>query len=162
NSRDYRPSASSYKPAIYYNDARETHRPPMETTLNATRNVISMDTGYQTVSQKVDTPEAPLTIQPAVQKIAEPSVAAAEARHQTTSSSLTLIALRSETIYAVSSYWLDGDNLDYILPSGTQAACALNDVDLARTTQLNSERGINIAFRDRPAQPSIAMSSAVN
>src|SRR5262249_29084818 len=119
NSRDYRPSASSYKPAIYYNDARETHRPPMETTLNATRNVISMDTGYQTVSQKVDTPEAPLTIQPAVQKIAEPSVAAAEARHQTTSSSLTLIALRSETIYAVSSYWLDGDNLDYILPSGT-------------------------------------------
>jgi len=163
NSRDYRPSASSYKPAIYYNDARETHRPPIETTLNATRNVISVDTGYQTVPQKVDAPtEAPLTIQPAVQKIAEPSAAAAQTRHQTPSSSLTLIALRSETIYAVSSYWLDGDNLDYILPSGAQAACALNDVDLARTTQLNSERGINIAFRGAPAQPSIAMSSAVN
>src|SRR5215813_8623348 len=96
NSRDYRPSASSYKPAIYYNDARETHRPPIETTLNATRNVISVDTGYQTVPQKVDAPtEAPLTIQPAVQKIAEPSAAAAQTRHQTPSSSLTLIALRS-------------------------------------------------------------------
>src|SRR5215470_1449937 len=86
NLRDYRPSASSYKPAIYYNDARETHKPPMETSLNATRNVISVDTGYQTVSQKVDAArEAPLSIQPAVQKIAEPSVAAAQTRHQTPS-----------------------------------------------------------------------------
>src|SRR5262249_61016592 len=127
----------------------------METYLNATRKVISMDTGYQTVSQKVDTPEALLIIQPAVQKIAEPSVAAAEARHQTTSSSLTLIALRSETIYSVSSYWLDGDNLDYILPSGTQAACALDDLDLARTTQLNAWRGVNMRLRDRAAHPSI-------
>jgi len=163
NSRDYRPSASSYKPAIYYNDARETHRPPTESTLNATRNVISVDTGYPTVAQKVVVPaEAQESIQPAVQKVVEPSLAVAPVRHQTPSSSLTLIALRNETIYAVSSYWLDGDNLDYILPSGAQAACALNDVDLARTTQLNSERGISIAFREVPAQPSIAMSSAVN
>ena len=163
NLRDWRPSASSYKPAIYYNDARETYRPAKEPVESATRNVISVDTGYQTVAQKVDAPtEASVTIQPAVQKIVEPNVAAAPGRHQTPSSALTLIALRNETIYAVSSYWLDGDNLAYVLPSGAQAACALNDVDLARTTQLNSERGIGIAFRDAPAQPSIAMSSAVN
>ena len=163
NSRDYRPSASSYKPAIYYNDARESYRPAKEQVANATRNVISVDTGYQTVAQRTDAPaEASVNIQPAVQKIVEPNGGAAAVRHQTPSSALTLIALRNETIYAVASYWLDGDNLDYVLPSGAQAACPLNDVDLARTTQLNSERGISIAFRDAPAQPSIAMSSAVN
>lgn len=166
NSRDYRPSASSYssnRPAIYYNDARETHKPSAESSLNATRNVISVDSGYQQVAQKMDAPAEPqIAIQPAVQKIVEPSIAAAPVHHQTPSSALTLIALRNETIYAVSTYWLNGDNLDYVLPSGAQAACPLNDVDLARTTQLNSERGISIAFRDAPAQPSIAMSSGVN
>lgn len=165
NSRDWRPSASSYKPAIYYNDAREDYMPgaAATTVTAATHNVISLDTGYQTVSQKAEVPsEMQVSAQPAVQKIAEPSVVTMPVRHQTPSSSLTLIALRNETIYAVSSYWLDGDNLDYILPSGAQSACALNDVDLVRTTQLNVERGISVTFREAPTQASIAMSSAVN
>ncbi len=70
------------------------------------------------------------------------------------SASLTLIALRNETIWAVSEYWLDGDRLDYILPSGSHESCALNDVDLTRTTQLNSERGITVSFHDEPIQQS--------
>lgn len=161
NSRDWRPSASSYKPAIYYNDAHETHMAIASAA--SARNVVSVDTGYQTVSQKLEAPaEMQVSVQPAVQKVAEPGAAMIPAHHQTPSSSLTLIALRNETIYAVSNYWLDGDNLDYILPSGAQAACALNDVDLARTTQLNVERGISVTFREAPAQASIAMSSAVN
>src|SRR5215813_7899660 len=73
NSRDYRPSASSYKPAIYYNDARETRRPVAESALNATRNVISVDTGYEPETQKVTAvTETPAAIQPAVQKTVEP------------------------------------------------------------------------------------------
>src|SRR5215475_7710024 len=55
NLRDYRPAASSYKPAIYYNDLREPHKPVAENSLNATRNVISVDTGYQSVAQRTDT-----------------------------------------------------------------------------------------------------------
>ena len=64
--------------------------------------------------------------------------------------SLTLLALRNETIYAVTDYWLDGDRLDYLLPSGTRGVCALNDLDLVRTTQLNSERGVRVTFSDVP------------
>jgi hypothetical protein len=67
-----------------------------------------------------------------------------------------LIALRNESIWAVTAYWLAGDRLDYILPSGAHESCALNDVDLMRTTQLNSERGIAVTFRDAPArQPTL-------
>jgi hypothetical protein len=75
---------------------------------------------------------------------------------RSSSSSLTLIALRSETIYAVTDYWLADGGLAYILPSGTRGSCGLNDVDLTRTTQLNSERGITVTFRDAPPdQPSL-------
>jgi hypothetical protein len=63
---------------------------------------------------------------------------------------LTLLALRNETIYAVTDYWLDGDRLDYLLPSGNRGTCALNDLDLVRTTQLNSERGVSVTFSDVP------------
>lgn len=159
NSRDYRPSASSYKPAIYYNDAHEMHSPPIATTA---REVISVDRGFVQASSATAPKEIPVSVQPAVEKSTIPSPQIVQAR-QTPSSSLTLIALRSETIYVVASYWLDGDNLDYVLPSGAQSACALNEVDLARTTQLNSERGIVVSFHEAPAaQPSITMSSAVN
>jgi hypothetical protein len=72
------------------------------------------------------------------------------------SSPLTLIALRSETIYAVTDYWLADGGLAYVLPSGTRGSCDLNDVDLTRTTQLNSERGVTVTFRDLPpSQPSL-------
>lgn len=64
--------------------------------------------------------------------------------------SLTLLALRNETIYAVTDYWLDGDRLDYLLPSGTRGVCALNDLDLVRTTELNSERSVSVTFSDVP------------
>jgi len=66
------------------------------------------------------------------------------------SAALTLLALRNETIYAVTDYWLDGDRLDYLLPSGTRGTCALSDLDLARTTQLNTERGVSVKFHDVP------------
>lgn len=162
NSRDWRPSAavSSYKPAIYYNDTRQAYAPP--SAVAALRNSTSVDPGFKQASLNVTPQETAKDSQPIVQlsPTSVPSMAHAMPT-QTPSSSLTLIALRNETLYAVASYWLDGDNLDYVLPSGAHSACALNEVDLARTTQLNSERGISISFREAPtAQP--ALSSALN
>jgi len=63
---------------------------------------------------------------------------------------VALLALRNETIYAVTDYWLDVNRLDYLLPSGTRGVCALNDLNLVRTTQLNSERGVLATFSDVP------------
>jgi len=62
-------------------------------------------------------------------------------------SRLTLIALKSETIYAVTDYWVEGDHLRFTLPSGGGGQFSLNDLDLANTTELNSERGINVTLR---------------
>jgi hypothetical protein len=160
SSRDYRPApaASAYKPAVYYNDRQV----PLVTTADA-HKVAAVDQGFKQASLSTAPQEGVSSAQQVVQ-IPDPKVAALQpSQIQTPSSSLTLIALRNETIYAVTSYWLDKDNLAYLLPSGAHAACALNDVDLARTTQLNAERGISISFRDAPAgaaQP--PLSSALN
>src|SRR5882724_9176193 len=161
NLRDWRAPATSYRPAVYYNDSREAHSPPAASA--AMRNVISVDSG---IPQKTALNGAPQPVETNIRQITEqasearvPVVQAQQTR--TPTSSLTLIALRNETIWAVSSYWLDGDRLGYVLPSGTRESCDLNAVDLARTTQLNAERGITVTFRATPpAEPSL--SSALN
>lgn len=60
---------------------------------------------------------------------------------------LTLIALTSETIYAVTDYWLDNGRLTCLRSSGAEQTIDLSDVDWGKTTQLNAERGVTITLR---------------
>jgi len=69
---------------------------------------------------------------------------------QAKASQLTLLALKNEMIYAVTQYWVDGDHLSYLRPSGASGDLSLNEVDWAKTTQLNSERGVSVTLRNRP------------
>ena len=70
--------------------------------------------------------------------------------HQAKASQLTLLALKTEVIYAVIQYWVDGDHLSYLRPSGASGDLSLDELDWARTTQLNSERGVNVTLRTKP------------
>src|SRR5258708_38837478 len=70
--------------------------------------------------------------------------------HQIKASQLTLLALRNEIIYAVTQYWGDGDHLSYLRPSGASGDLSLDELDWARTTQLNSERGVSLTLRTTP------------
>ena len=164
NLRDWRAPAMSYRPAVYYNDSREAHSPP--TASAAMRNVISVDSGIKQTALAVAPQAVETNIQQVAEQVSEPRLPVVQAQQRRMPiSSLTLIALRNESIWAVSSYWLDGDRLDYILPSGTRESCDLNAVDLARTTQLNAERGITVTFHvapptTQPDEPSL--SSALN
>jgi hypothetical protein len=150
NSRDWRPPHAQLReqPSAY--QPRQTtpfnHAPAM-TNISA---VTSVDPGFRQLTQAQPTAPA---LEPGPSQVAEAQALSisAGADPRTSSSSLTLIALRNETIWAVTEYWLAGDRLDYVLPSGAHESCALNDVDLMRTTQLNSERGKSVTFRDAPA-----------
>jgi hypothetical protein len=148
NSRDWRPPHAQLReqPSAYH--PRETM--PLSTPgAKSAGYVVSVDPAFKEASETIEQRPAAAS-QPALPSIA----ATGESRRPT--SSLTLIALRNEIIYAVSDYWLAGDRLDYVLPSGSRDSCVLNDVDLARTTQLNSERGISVTFHDLPPhQPSL-------
>jgi hypothetical protein len=69
---------------------------------------------------------------------------------QAKSSPLTLIVLKNGTIYAVTQYWVAGDYLSYLRPDGGSGEVSLAELDWARTTQLNAERGISVTLRTRP------------
>ena len=139
NSRDWRPPHAQLREQPSSFQAREALPP----AARSAGYVLSVDPAFKEVSATVPPQSEP-----------QPIATGSEARRPT--SSLTLIALRNETIYAVSDYWLAGERLDYVLPSGSRDSCALNDVDLVRTTQLNSERGMSVTFHDVPArQPSL-------
>jgi hypothetical protein len=66
--------------------------------------------------------------------------------------SLTLVALKSETIYPAKDYWVADRLLVYVLPDGSEASTDLNNIDWQRTMDLNAERGVRLTLRTRPSQ----------
>ena len=133
NSRDWRPpyAQNFARPSAY--PSRQA-APTTSAAVNASY-VASVDPGFKKISQTSQ--------QTSIQQTSMP-------QSRVAAKTLTLLALRSETIYAVTDYWLDGDRLDYLLPSGNRGVCALNELDLVRTTQLNTERGVSVTFSDVP------------
>lgn len=155
NSREWRPPQAQLReqPSAY--QPRQTAPFNNAPAMTNTGFVTSIDPVFRQLSQTQLEPPAPETApsQPVAPILATPP--ASDPR--TSSSSLTLIALRNESIWAVTEYWLAGDRLDYILPSGAHESCALNDVDLMRTTQLNAERGKSLTFAAAPShQPTVS------
>jgi hypothetical protein len=65
---------------------------------------------------------------------------------------ITLVALKSETIYPAKDYWVADRLFVYVLPDGSQASTDLNNIDWQRTMDLNAERGVRLTLRTRPTQ----------
>jgi hypothetical protein len=152
NSREWRPPHAQLReqPSAYQpRQATPLNNAPVMTNAGF---VTSVDPVFRQLSQTQPAPPTPESTEPVTPAVTDAS--ASDPRRS--SSSLTLIALRNESIWAVSEYWLAGDRLDYILPSGAHESCALNDVDLMRTTQLNAERGMSVTFHAAPTrQPTL-------
>ena len=163
--RDWRPPHAQIRelPSVYQYSENPLHDLQRTTASSVTAAantpamtntgfVTSIDPAFRQLQETQRVPaSAPQLVQPQTVGPTMQLATAPASDSRTSSSSLTLIALRNETIWAVTEYWLNGDRLDYVLPSGAHESCALNDVDLMRTTQLNSERGKSVTFRDAPA-----------
>ena len=65
---------------------------------------------------------------------------------------VTLVALKSETIYPAKDYWVNDRLLVYVLPDGSEASTDLNNIDWQRTMDLNAERGVRLTLRTKPSQ----------
>jgi hypothetical protein len=53
---------------------------------------------------------------------------------------LTLIALKSDTIYCVANYQINGGSMSYVLSNGMKGSVDATEVDWGRTSQLNAGR----------------------
>jgi hypothetical protein len=50
-----------------------------------------------------------------------------------------MIALKSENVYAVTKYRINGGSLSYVLASGATGSVDITEVDWRATSRLNSE-----------------------
>jgi hypothetical protein len=61
---------------------------------------------------------------------------------------LTLLAVRAGTVYAVTDYWRNEDQLVYLLANGKQGQIGMDDLDWKTTSQLNTERNVKVTLRE--------------
>jgi hypothetical protein len=88
-------------------------------------------------------PSAPATDdQPSVPAALRSQPAAAESNTAGTSNPvrLTLIALKSDEIYGVTRYRVDGGSMSYVLSNGIKGSVDATEVDWGKTSQLNAAR----------------------
>jgi hypothetical protein len=88
-------------------------------------------------------PSAPATdSQPSVSVALRSQSPAAESNLAGTSNParLTLIALKSDEIYGVTSYRVDGGSMSYVLSNGIKGSVDATEVDWGKTSQLNAGR----------------------
>ncbi len=62
---------------------------------------------------------------------------------------LTMFAVNSGSIYAVTAYTSDNGSLNYTLPSGSNGSIPLQDIDWETTTRLNSERNVKVTLKSQ-------------
>jgi hypothetical protein len=88
-------------------------------------------------------PSAPATDdQPSISVALRSQSPAAESNTPGTSNParLTLIALKSDEIYGVTSYRVDGGSMSYVLSNGIKGSVDATEVDWGKTSQLNAGR----------------------
>jgi hypothetical protein len=66
------------------------------------------------------------------------------------SPSPTLLILKDGQGYLATNYWVEGGQLIYVSPDGTQQVLVLDDLDLQMTSKLNRERGVMFTIRQKP------------
>jgi hypothetical protein len=91
----------------------------------------------QPAAQPAATPAQPVNRAPAA---AGPQAVETAFQMDAPATRVTLIALKSDEIYAAARYRVDGGAVNYILTNGASGAVSVKDVDWLKTSQLNSER----------------------
>ena len=135
--RPPRPQASASTSSRLYTPSSYNGRPNLRRWMYAPPSYPAMTNAYRDGTYFLPSPQQ------------APPASPAEV-FQAKASQLTLLALKNEMIYAVTQYWVDGDHLSYLRPSGASGDLSLDEVDWAKTTQINSERDVSVTLRTRP------------
>ncbi|MGA9144868.1 MAG: hypothetical protein WA664_08265 [Candidatus Acidiferrales bacterium] len=71
-----------------------------------------------------------------------------------------LLYLKDGTMYTASDYWLVDNKLHYVTSYSTESIVDMDEVDLQRTVDENSKRGVTFTLKARPNGPTPAPSAA--
>ena len=64
---------------------------------------------------------------------------------------VTLLQLRDGSMYGLTVYWVEGENLHYFTTYGGEDSVPLQRIDFDKTVQLNADRGVEFVLRPKPA-----------
>ncbi len=64
-----------------------------------------------------------------------------------TTQPLTLLVFKNHSIYAVTDYWVEGDQLHYVTSYGAHNTVPLDQLDVEFSTKLNAERNIKFELK---------------
>lgn len=70
------------------------------------------------------------------------------AKHE---SPVTLLQLRDGSMYGLTEYWVEGDELHYFTTYGGENSVPLGHIDFEKTIKLNADRGVDFVLRPKPA-----------
>ena len=66
---------------------------------------------------------------------------------------ITLLQLKNGWMYGLTDYWVEGDSLNYVTNYGGQNSVPLDQIDLATTIPLNSERKVEFSLHTKGQSP---------
>jgi hypothetical protein len=66
---------------------------------------------------------------------------------------MTLLQLRDGSMYGLTQYWVEGDNLHYFTTYGGENSVPIQRIDFEETVRLNADRGVDFVLRPKPATP---------
>jgi hypothetical protein len=118
---------------VKHNDAPENSGTAYEAANVTPVELAGTNTVAPTETAAVATPETP------AQVVRTSSVVTGQPAR------VRLIALKSENVYAVTSYRINGGSLSYVLASGGKGSVDLTEVDWRATSRLNAEPGSSAA-----------------
>jgi hypothetical protein len=64
---------------------------------------------------------------------------------------MTLLQLRDGSMYGLTEYWIEGDELHYVTTYGGQNSVPIQRIDFEKTASLNADRGVEFVLRPKPA-----------
>jgi hypothetical protein len=168
------PSSDAYQPSAYRSSRNSsapviTQRPalqvvsdqatPPQPALITADNVTLQPAAVTPASMEVATPapaETPAQTQapeqapvPAWHYYGQRTAATASPAVSNSGPQLTLFAVNSGSVYAVTDYTVDSGSLSYTLPSGSNGSIPLQDINWESTTKLNSERNVKLTLKSK-------------
>ena len=63
----------------------------------------------------------------------------------------TFLQLTNGSMYALKSYWLEGDRIRYITSYGGENSVPTSQIDFGKTIELNAAQGVKFELRPKPA-----------
>jgi hypothetical protein len=99
--------------------------------------------------------DAPLPVSPGESDGVDMNGANAEENqgkeHAKHESPVTLLQLRDGSMYGLTEYWVEGDELHYFTTYGGEDSVPLGHIDFEKTIKLNADRGVDFVLRPKSA-----------